>query len=67
MLDGDEELLAGYTRATGHRVSPTALALYRLWWDLADVAGFVAGLRGPHEATEDTTAAWTYLNRCLAG
>ncbi|MBY8882110.1 phosphotransferase [Actinacidiphila acidipaludis] len=67
MLDGDAELLARYTRETGHPVSPTALALYRLWWDLADIAVYVAELRGPHEAGEDTTAAWTYLQGHLAG
>ena len=67
MLDGDEDLLACYARATGHRVSPAALALYRLWWDLADIAVYVSELRGPHEATQDTTAAWTYLVGYLAG
>ena len=44
---------------------PAALAYYRLRWRLADIAGFVSELRAPHEATTDTTAAWTYLRGYL--
>jgi hypothetical protein len=42
------------------------LQLYRWWWDLADIAIFVAGFRRPHERTEDTTAYWDNLERSLA-
>lgn len=38
-----------------------ALKLYRSWWQLADVAVFVAGFRRPHEETKDTRAAWEIL------
>ncbi|GIH96571.1 hypothetical protein Psi01_72010 [Planobispora siamensis] len=65
MLDGDDDLLTGYTRATGRPVDPSALALYRLWWDLADIAAFVAELRGPHRVTGDIEASWTYLGGYL--
>ncbi|WP_412538318.1 phosphotransferase [Longispora sp. K20-0274] len=61
-----DDVLAGYTRATGRPVDPSALALYRLWWDLADIAGYVAELRGPHRGTEDTAASWKYLSNHLA-
>ncbi|BCJ31550.1 phosphotransferase [Actinocatenispora sera] len=60
------DLHAEYTRRTGRPVSAAALALYRLWWELADVAGYVTELCREHETTADTTAAWTYLNRYLA-
>jgi Phosphotransferase enzyme family len=66
MVAGDSDgVLVSYTRATGRPVAPAGLALYRLWWDLADIAIYVDALRRPHRATEDITASWTYLNRCL--
>ena len=43
-----------------------ALQLYRWWWDLADIAVFVAGFRRPHERTEDTVASWQILASNLA-
>ncbi|HEX5534497.1 MAG TPA: phosphotransferase [Actinomycetales bacterium] len=66
MVAGDsDDVLVEYVRATGRSVSEAGLALYRLWWDLADIASFVGELRQPHHATEDVTASWTYLNRYL--
>lgn len=66
MLSGDsEEVLVAYARATGRPVAAAGLALYRLWWELADIAIFVAELRAPHRATQDITASWTYLNGYL--
>ena len=44
-----------------------ALQLYRSWWELADIAVFVAGFRRPHERTEDTVASSEILTRNLAG
>ena len=43
-----------------------ALRLYRWWWELTDIAVFVAGFRQPHERTEDMLASWENLARCLA-
>jgi spectinomycin phosphotransferase len=43
-----------------------ALRLYRSWWDLADVAVFVAGFRRRHERTEDAVASWAILASNLA-
>jgi len=62
----DDGLLDAYTRATGRPVSATALSLYRLCWDLADIAIYVDTLRHPHRRTDDTTASLTYLARYLA-
>ncbi|MFI1096947.1 phosphotransferase [Streptomyces sp. NPDC020917] len=61
----DDGLLDAYTRATGRPVSAAALSLYRLWWDLADIANYVATLRHRHRRTDDTTASLTYLAGCL--
>lgn len=65
-LGGDPSLLAAYTRATGRALSPAALALYPLWWTLADIAVYVRTLRAPHRATPDITASWTYLGAAVA-
>jgi Ser/Thr protein kinase RdoA (MazF antagonist) len=61
----DKDVFAGYTDATGHPVSPAGIALYRRWWELADVAAYVDDLRGPHGDGEDPAAALTYLSGYL--
>ncbi|WP_018348532.1 phosphotransferase enzyme family protein [Longispora albida] len=63
MVDGDH---AAYTAITGHEPGPSALALYRQWWDLADIAIYATELRAPHTDTEDTRATLTYLTRYLS-
>lgn len=65
IADDSGQVLEGYSRATGRTVHAEALSLYRLWWDLADIAIYVDELRRPHRSTEDITASWTYLNRYL--
>jgi spectinomycin phosphotransferase len=62
----DDALLDAYTRATGRPVSGAALSLYRLGWDLADIAVSVYTLRHRHRATEDTAASLACLAGCLA-
>lgn len=49
----------------GSAGDPTGIALFRLWWTLADVAGYVDDLRRPHRDTADAGASWTYLNDCF--
>ncbi len=61
----DAEVLARYTRATGRAVSPAGLALWRRWWELADVAAFVDDLRRPHAGGADAAAALTFLGGYL--
>jgi spectinomycin phosphotransferase len=43
-----------------------ALQLYRQWWDLADIAVFVALFRRPHDEDENTVASFTLLRSNLA-
>lgn len=38
-----------------------ALRLYRLGWDLADIAIYTRDFRRAHEETEDTVVAWESL------
>jgi spectinomycin phosphotransferase len=44
-----------------------ALDLYGLWWDLRDVASFVALFRRPHQENENTVASFAYLRSYLNG
>ncbi|MFC3744070.1 phosphotransferase enzyme family protein [Paractinoplanes deccanensis] len=58
MLTGAE---SRYERVTGRRVSEAAVEFYRLWWTLADIAGYTADLRGPHTEGPDAAAALRHL------
>ena len=60
MLGGDLAL-AEYAAATGYVPDPDRIALYRLAWDLGDVAAFMARFRASHEDDADTRDSWTYL------
>ncbi|MER5428574.1 phosphotransferase [Streptomyces sp. NPDC002588] len=60
---GENEVLARYTRATGRIATPAGIALYRMWWTLADIAVFADELRRPHGTGEDIALALT----CLTG
>ncbi|GAA4596335.1 hypothetical protein GCM10023194_68250 [Planotetraspora phitsanulokensis] len=60
-----DDVIARYTRATGRTVTSAGLALYPLWWRLADIAVFVDELRRPHGTGEDIAASLTYLSGYL--
>jgi len=47
-----------YAELTGRRVSAAAIDLYRLRWNLDDIALSVRDLRAPHEQNEDTALMW---------
>jgi spectinomycin phosphotransferase/16S rRNA (guanine(1405)-N(7))-methyltransferase len=50
-----------YESTTGVAVLPSMLALYRLRWQLADIANYVAGFRRAHDGDANDHAAWTNL------
>ena len=58
---GDGSTFAAYTQATGTPLQPPALALYRLRWDLADIAVTVPLLRRDHTGTANDDASWDEL------
>jgi spectinomycin phosphotransferase len=64
VISGDEDA-ARYSRWTGLTVNQDALALYRLRWDLDDIAGFLPQIWGPHQQTEDALMYWTELQKTL--
>ena len=64
VISGDQDA-ARYSQRTGWTVNQDALALYRLRWDLDDIAGFLSHIRGPHQQTADTLMTWTELQKTL--
>ena len=64
MLDGDH---GPYTEATGILVRPDMLDLYRLRWDIADIAAGVDRFRRPHSGDANDDAEWTVLEAVVAG
>ena len=55
-----------YTAATGHSIDRVAMDLYRLEWDLDDLAAYLSELRSPHERNVDTENAYEGVSRCVA-
>jgi len=64
VISGDQDA-ARYSQRTGRTVSQDALALYRLRWDLDDIAGMLPEIRGSHQQTADTLMTWTELQKSL--
>lgn len=48
------------------RLNAEALGMYRERWALAEICGYVAEFRRPHEETEDTRASWQNLGEYLS-
>jgi spectinomycin phosphotransferase len=64
VITGDQDA-ARYSQRTGWTVNQDALALYRLRWDLDDIAGMLSQIRGSHQQTADTLVTWTELQKTL--
>jgi spectinomycin phosphotransferase/16S rRNA (guanine(1405)-N(7))-methyltransferase len=58
---GDGTLRAAYTAATGTALRPGLLDLYRLRWDLTEIAVCLARFREPHGTTADDEESFTIL------
>lgn len=65
LAGADARLLDYYTAATGTAIDHQALSLYRLWYDLAEVGGYLSLFYGPHEDTADTKESWKNLQHFL--
>lgn len=64
---GSDDVAAAdhYRRAGGRSLDHGLLRLYRLHWDLTEVAGYTALFRTPHEDTADTRASLANLEHYL--
>lgn len=60
------EDLERYAEAAGRTVDASALALYRLRWDLEEVSIYVDWFRAPHDRSADTEEAWQGLQESVA-
>jgi spectinomycin phosphotransferase/16S rRNA (guanine(1405)-N(7))-methyltransferase len=61
----DPSLLNCYTAATGTEIDEDALTLYRLWYDLAEIGGYLSLFRSEHGDTADATESWKNLQYFL--
>ena len=62
---GDRRVLDAHERRTGVAADPDALAFYRMWFDLCEIAGYVALFFAPHEETADVAESWRNLQHFL--
>jgi spectinomycin phosphotransferase/16S rRNA (guanine(1405)-N(7))-methyltransferase len=58
---GDGAVLTAYTNETGIQLARERLDYYRLWYDLFEIAGYLALFRAPHADTADSAQSWTNL------
>jgi spectinomycin phosphotransferase len=64
---GDGTLHAAYTAATGTRLRPDLLELYRIRWDLTEIAAGLARFHEPHTNTADDQEIWNILTELVPG
>jgi len=62
---GDGSLLHTYTAATGVRPLPHLLELYRIRWDLNDLALDASRFLRPHRGTAEDDKAWEILSALI--
>lgn len=60
VAQGTEDL-EHYAEAGGRTADASALALYRLRWDLEEISSYVDWFRAPHDRSADTEEAWQDL------
>jgi Phosphotransferase enzyme family len=63
---GDGSILSAYAEATGVTPLPAMLELYRMQWDLADLAVTVSGFRRQHWGSSDDQQSWEILSDLVA-
>ena len=64
MLGADAQ--KAYEEATGITLLPELLQMYRLRWDIADLAVDADRFRQPHTGTPDDIESWSILQRLVA-
>ena len=59
---GDGSIFQAYADATGVRPLPALMGLYRLRWDVADIAVDVSRFRRPHDGSPEDDKSWELLS-----
>lgn len=62
---GDGSILDAYAATAGVTPVPALLELYRLGWDVKDMAVDAARLLGPHSGTADDDKTWKLLSSMI--
>jgi spectinomycin phosphotransferase/16S rRNA (guanine(1405)-N(7))-methyltransferase len=63
LLDpGDGTILSAYAEATGVAADPALVELYRLGWDIKDLAVDARRLRRPHAGSADDEKTWQVMS-----
>lgn len=62
---GDGSTIAIYEQAAGRHVRAYALATYRMWYDLFEIAGYIEFFRHQHADTADAAESWKNLRYFL--
>ena len=65
LAEADRSVLAAYTEVTGTAIDTGALALFRMWYDLSEIAGYIDLFRAAHGDTADTAESWKNLEYFL--
>jgi spectinomycin phosphotransferase len=65
LAESDPGVLDAYTAATGTDIDMDALALHRMWYDLAEISQYVSWFRGDHDDTADAAEGWKNLQYFL--
>lgn len=65
LAEADASVLADYSALTGTVIDQDALRLYRLWYDLAEISGYIGWFSDSHGDTADTAEAWRNLQYFL--
>ena len=65
LAESDPGLLDAYSAATGTAIDTDALALYRMWFDLAEISLYVRWFRSSHDDTADAAEGWRNLQYFL--
>ncbi|HUC25997.1 MAG TPA: phosphotransferase [Streptosporangiaceae bacterium] len=65
LAETDYSALTAYTEATGTAIDSGALALFRMWYDLSEIAGYIELFRGAHDDTKDAAESWKNLEYFL--
>lgn len=62
---GDPADFETYADATGVSPIPSLLELYRLRWDIADIASYASEFRRPHAGTANDDKSWRLLSSLI--
>ena len=65
LAESDPGVLGAYSAATGTAIDTGALALYRMWYDLAEISLYVRWFRSGHDDTADAAEGWQNLQYYL--